>query len=208
MRWSVITGDIVASSGLNAAQLGAIMDTLRDASASIGSWHSGGDAESAALFARRAGDAWQIAVRAPALCLRASLYIQSAVIAHHDAHTRLAVATGDGTVPAGRTPDLNSASGPAFVDSGRLLSALPRHALMAHATGGALDAAFRLADHISQGWTQAQARSIHAMLPPGSGPRQSVAHRLGISRQAVDQSLRAAGFAALDAALRQIEAAP
>jgi hypothetical protein len=78
---------------------------------------------------------------------------------------------------------------------------------MAHAGGGALDAAFRLADHIAQGWTRAQARAVCAMLPPGAGPRRIAADRLGVSRQAVDQALRAAGFAAIEAALEQIEAA-
>lgn len=76
---------------------------------------------------------------------------------------------------------------------------------MGHASGGALNALILLADHISQGWTPAQARAIFTMLPPGAGPRRAVAERLGISRQAVDQALHAAGFPAIDAALTQIE---
>ena len=78
----------------------------------------------------------------------------------------------------------------------------------ARAACGALDAAFRLADHIAQGWTRAQARAVCAMLPPGAGPRRVAAERLNISRQAVDQALWAAGFPAIEAALEQIETAP
>ncbi len=109
-------------------------------------------------------------------------------------------------LPADPNVDLNSAHGPVFSQSGRLLEMLPDQTLMAHSSGGSLDAAFRLADHISRGWTQAQARAMAAMLPPDAGPRRVAADALGISRQAVDQALHAAGFPAIDAALKLIEA--
>ncbi len=133
-----------------------------------------------------------------------ALFVQAHVRAT-GATTRLAVATGEGKVPD--TLDLNSAHGPAFQDSGRLLEQLDSRTLMAHADGGALDATFRLADHIAQGWTQAQARALCLMLPPGAGPRRVAAKRLGISRQAVDQALNAAGYPALMDAISAVQAA-
>jgi hypothetical protein len=102
--------------------------------------------------------------------------------------------------------DANRGHGPAFVASGRLLTEIDGHARMAHASEGALGAATRLADHVAQGWTQAQARAMCEMLVPGAGPRTAAAERLGITRQAVNQALWSAGFPALDAALDMIEA--
>ncbi len=108
-------------------------------------------------------------------------------------------------MPEGTPKDINAAHGPAFTASGRLLSDMPRRARLSHAEGGATHAAFLLADHIASGWTQAQARAMKAVLPPGTGPRSDIAHRLGITRQAVDQALRAAGYSALSAAMKALE---
>ena len=142
----------------------------------------------------------------PAYSLRAALFIQASLRAcDQPVLSRIAVATGEGQLPEDTKKDLNSAYGEAFTASGRLLSDLPGPSLMAHASGGPIDAAFRLADHIATGWTQAQARAMAALLPPGAGPRRIAAERLGISRQAVDQALHAAGFPAVEAALEQIE---
>lgn len=207
MTWTVLTGDIVDSSNATQAWLDHAIGTLQTASSSIATWATPSGGATTSLFARRAGDGWQIAMDQPALALRAALYLQSQLKGNSEARTRIAVATGDGTLPSGPDPDLNSAHGPAFIASGRLLENLSGQTLMAHASGGALDAAFRLADHIAQGWTQAQARAVAAMLPPGSGPRRVAAETLGISRQAIDQALHAAGFPAIDAALDEIEAA-
>jgi hypothetical protein len=199
--FAVLTGDIVASTGLSPARLDAAMETLATATREISGWRPG----LVAGFGRRGGDAWQCAVSAPGLALRAALYF-TAVLRREgaDLSTRIAIATGQGALPG--DADTNRGHGPAFVASGRLLAEIDSHARMAHADGGALGAATRLADHVAQGWTPAQARAMSEMMPPGAGPRAAAARRLGITRQAVDQALWAAGFPALDAALEMIEA--
>ncbi len=200
MSYAVLTGDIVASSALTASALNATLNTLRAAATEIGNWPP----SPATAFARRGGDGWQVTLDRPALALRAALYLQARLLRADDtASTRIAIATGDGTIPP--NGDLNAAHGPAFTASGRALDDIPTHATMIHAAGGALAAATYLADHIAAGWTQAQARALCEMLPPGAGPRAAAAERLGISRQAVDQALRAAGYPALDAALGALE---
>ncbi len=198
-EFAVLTGDIVDSSSLGAAALDASMAALRDAAGALRGWPPG----MAAHFARRGGDGWQVALDRPALAFRAALYLQ-AVLRREDADraTRIALATGTGQLRGG---DLNAASGAAFTASGRLLDAIPRHALMAHAAGGAAAAALRLADHLAQQWTQAQARALCELLPPDPGPRSDAAERLGITRQAVDQALWAAGYPALIEALGYLE---
>lgn len=207
MIWTVFTGDIVNSTDLSASELDRVMSELNNACWQLSGWGHHDDDNTQSAFARRGGDGWQIALDRPKFALRAALFIQAQLRAMNEAYaTRIAVATGEGDLPPNANVDLNSAYGPVFRESGRLLDTLAGSTLLAHADGGPLDAAFKLADHISQGWTQAQARAVCAMLPPDSGPRRVAAEHLGISRQAVDQALRAAGFPAIEAALDQIEA--
>lgn len=218
MKWAVLTGDIVDSTAITPDALDAIMHDIQEVSWEASGWKHSGDNESVTGFARRGGDGWQIAINRPAYALRLSLYIKARLgLPDLDYATRIAAATGEGELPelmedSVNSPhglafqDLNSAHGPAFTASGRLLEDLTGHALMAHASGGALDAAFRLADQISRSWTQAQARSLCLMLPPGVGPRRVAAETLGISRQAVDQALNGAGYPAVMDALTALEA--
>ncbi|MEM6376452.1 MAG: MarR family transcriptional regulator [Pseudomonadota bacterium] len=210
MQWAVFTGDIVGSSSVSAQRLDGIMHVLEASCRDMSDWvepTEPGQTAAFAGFARRGGDGWQIALNRPKFCLRAAIYLQARIRANGEGDaTRIAVATGDGDPFRGQIVDPNSAHGPAFEKSGRLLQNLGSRTRLAFAGSGLLDASFRLADHISQGWTAAQARAVAAMLPPGSGPRRRVAEDLGISRQAVDQALNAAGFPAIDAALALIEA--
>lgn len=200
MRFAVLTGDLIASSKFSPAKLDAAMAALGDAVEHIGGWQD----SIVTGFARRGGDGWQCALSAPRLSLRAALYLRASL--RHlgkDHATRIAIAEGEGILPADRDP--NGAHGPGFIDSGRLLEALPSRTGMAHDAGGALGAAVRLADHISQGWTPAQARATALMLPPPDRSRADAAKSLGITRQAINQALWAAGYPALEEALALIE---
>ncbi len=217
MKWAVLTGDIVASSAMSADELDEVILNIQGASLDGSHWKFVDGNSNLTGFARRGGDGWQIAISAPSFALRFGLYLRARLKSlNADYSSRIAVSVGDGVLPVIRgrgvinpssfeLSDLNSAHGPAFTASGRLMEALDGHTLMAHASGGAIDATFRLADHISQGWTQAQARSLCLMLPPGAGPRRVAAETLGISRQAVDQALNGAGYPALIDALEAIE---
>ena len=199
---SVLTGDLIDSSKLSPAQLDGAMQALAEGAQDITRWAP----DMVSGFARSGGDGWQFAVSKQILTVRISLYLR-AVLRRQGKRvsTRIAIASGPGTLPPDGNP--NAASGPAFTASGRLLGTLSGpHASMAHASGGALHALVLLADHISQGWTPAQARALCQMLPPNSGTHAQAAQQLGISRQAVDQALAAAGYHALTEALEALEA--
>ncbi|MFW2541903.1 MarR family transcriptional regulator [Primorskyibacter sp. 2E107] len=197
MLFTVLTGDIVASTALDASELDATLDAVRGASVLVSQW---GAPDPVTGFARRGGDGWQIAFTDFARSLRAALLVQAYIRRLGKGRaTRIAIATGEGTLPASGDP--NAAHGTAFVTSGRLLETMPPERLMDHADGGARAATVLLADRIAQGWTPAQARAMAEILPPGSGPHSAVASLLGITRQAVDQALTAAGWPAMDAAL-------
>lgn len=199
---AVLTGDIVGSTALPLAEQEALMEALAAAAGVMAAWHG-----RPLLFTRQRGDGWQVMLARPALALRSALAFQSAVRQRGKGlATRISIATGSGD--AGPGPDLNSATGPAFVASGRGLDAMAPPEQIRHAAGGALGAAVRLADHIAQGWTAAQARALHPMLDPLTPPRHAdIARALGITHQAVTQALERAGHAPLAAALQMIEAA-
>lgn len=197
---AVLTGDIVQSMRMDAASLSNALEYLDNLSSRIAVWQTPAQP---AMFTRNRGDGWQIVVPQPELALRAALYLQAGLVSRHDGmRSRISIATGPGSLP--RDGDLNAASGAAFVASGRALDAM-KGAQMVYAAGGALGAATRLADHIAQGWTVAQARAVHHMLWPRDRTRVAVAAEIGVTRQAVDKALHSAGFPALDDALAMIE---
>lgn len=198
---AVLTGDLIDSTDLPAPKLETAFAALRDAAGRIARWQPHG---SSTRFTRTRGDGWQICLAQPHLALRAALCMRAALRSHGKMlETRISIATGHGALP--ENGDLNSAHGPAFTASGRGLDTLSGHAAMEHADGGALAAAVRLADHISQGWTPAQARAVHLMLWPRDRIRATAAAELEITRQAVNQALWGAGFPALADALDRIE---
>lgn len=202
---AVLTGDIVNSSALPAKELDLAMETLDRATRHFSDWQAG-SRDLTTAFARRGGDGWQAVLETPELALRAALFLRATLIEKGPFQTRIAIAAGKGSLTDKAREDPNYGHGPAFTQSGRLLEKLPRNSLMQHAQGGPLCAAFLLADHIAQEWTQAQAAAMALALPPMHKTQQDIAEHLGISRQAVAQSLKSAGYAAISAALDLIEA--
>lgn len=197
----VLTGDLVGSTELTSTALDSALKTLEKLADDLSGWQT--PHHDTRLTLSR-GDGWQLVLHDAALGLRAALYLQSGLMSHHNGlQSKIAMANGAGTLPD--KGGLNAANGPAFTASGRALDTL-KGALMVHAAGGAMGAAVRLADHIAQGWTEAQARAVHVMLWPQSRTQAEAAQIIGISRQAVGQALHGAGFAALEQALALIEA--
>lgn len=196
MTYAVLTGDFIDSTALPPARLDAAMTVLQSAATDARGWPGVTDAH----FSRRGGDGWQIALAPPLLGLRLVLYLTARLRRDTDGlRSRIALAEGAGTMPD--SGDTNAAHGPAFTASGRLLEDLPRGTGLGHAAGGPQAATLILADHLATHWTEAQARALCEVLPPEAGPRSAAAERLGISRQAVDQALKSAGFGALAPAL-------
>ncbi|MBF9036837.1 hypothetical protein HKCCE2091_21595, partial [Rhodobacterales bacterium HKCCE2091] len=142
---AVLTGDIVASTDLGAEGLAATMHALNAAAGTL-SDRTG----AATAFARRGGDGWQMVIDRPLFAFRATLYCAAVVRRLEDGRaTRIAVATGDGTLPPGGDP--NAGHGPAFTASGRALDDMDRHTRLARTGDPAEAAAWRLADEIVAG---------------------------------------------------------
>lgn len=198
---AVITGDLVASGAMSPDQLADAMTTLANSATAQAGWH-----DAPLHFSRHRGDGWQVALPRPELALRAALHFRASLRALDDTFdSYISIATG----PMATTmQDLNSRNDPVFVTSGRGLDQLKQHdpQRMTHANGGAAQSATILADHLTQGWTRAQATAILPLLPPDSDTTlTAIAQSLGKSRQTVTKSLHSAGWQALHPALNAFE---
>ncbi len=204
MAIAVITGDLVKSTGLPEGRVAVAFEALKTAADQISRWH---DPATPTSFSRNRGDGWQLVLADPRLALRAALFLRAALRSRgKDLATRMAVGIAAGAPPG--TTDLNLATGPAFVAAGHALDTMkPPVELRVVSDNRALEAVFRLADHLSRGWTQKQAATLVPMLAPGGATQQTVAEQQQVTRQAVGQALRSAGYDAISDALRLIEGA-
>ncbi len=202
---AVLTGDLLGSTNLNASQIEAAFEALGTCASMIENW-SGGSLH----FTRQKGDGWQAVLRKPEFALRAAMCLRAALRQAGAAfETYISIATGP--APDHIAPDLNTMNHPLFIQSGRQLDTLKDNAkadgiLIRDWMMSYTQATGVLADHISQGWTPAQAAAILAVLRPNTDPSYTeVAERLGKSRQVVTKSLKAAGKAPLLSALQTLE---
>ena len=194
MAVCVLTGDIVGSTDLTSAQQRQVMDAVGQAFEDLADGNG-------PTFDTYRGDGWQMSFPTVGLGLRYALYIRALLRSkHEDFETRIAIAEHHG-----ETRRSHRIATP-FTQSGRSLDAMPDDVLLSHASGGPLQAATLLADRISRGWTNAQAKAIRYLLPPDADLTQKViARHLGISRQAVGQALDAAAYPVIKRALAAIE---
>lgn len=199
---TVLTGDIVKSSRLEAARLNEVISALQTAADQARSWDGAG---AAAHFTRFRGDGWQCL--AGPHTLRTALFLRASVrVLGRGFDTRISLGIGPGTVE-GR--DLSDSSGPAFELSGHGLDTMPRGARWAISGPSVtrqIEAVFTLCEELSRGWTPPQAAVLREVLPPGSGTQAEIGLHLGISQQMVAKHLAASGFRALDLAITVMEA--
>lgn len=202
-RIAVLTGDIVGSTDLGPKQLEDALTALRHCADIQAEWVG-----TTLHFTRHRGDGWQVVLAKPQYGLRSALAFRAALRAQNpDFDSYIAIAAGDG--PANIATNLNDETSRVFVESGQGLDdllATRAPIRMLHQSRGAHDAATILADHISQGWTQAQAAAILPKLAPDTNVTiTEIAQMLGKSRQAVTKSLKAAGYDAIDLALEALD---
>lgn len=200
---AVLTGDLVNSRGMSAAQVDAAMDTLEKAASDIAD-----DMRIEACFARHRGDGWQVFLSEGHAGLRAALRLMACLTAtHKGAATRIGIGLGPATVPTDRA--LAAASGPAFVQAGDSLADQDRATRLSLTpdAGDAFGAVSLLLGWQAQQWTAAQAQALYHALQFQPITQEEIADRIGgITRQAVQNRLSGTGLNAIEAALRAFEA--
>ena len=202
---AVLTGDIVRSSRLTAAELDRAMAALGRGSDQAASW--GGHP---ARFTRFRGDGWQCLAPSPRLALRTALVLKAHLRREgRQFDTRIAIGIGAAELPA--AGDLAAASGPALRLAGHGLDAMRRSARLVIGweypppDAAKVEAIFALVDEIARRWTPAQAAILTHVLTLKGATQVGVAAELGMAQPTVAGHLRSAGTAALEAALAAVE---
>jgi hypothetical protein len=193
---AVLTGDIVKSTTLTRNQRNALFAALRSGAAAVGALQ-----DEPPRFERFGGDSWQM-LATPRFALRASLLMRAHIRQESKAfETRISV--GIGAVEPLAPEGLGASDGPAFQASGRGLKALKGGQYFSINTPEL--PIYILADQISKGWTQAQARVLCKSLTRPHPTQDSLASYLGVSRMTVRNHQIAAGAPALLAVLDMLE---
>ena len=189
---AVLTGDLIASTGLPPAQTESAMAALRSAADASGTLH----------FTRFRGDGWQVLLPHPQSALRTAFRLTAALAA---AETGLAtrIAIGFGTARPGT--GLADATGTAFTRSGRALDHMPRKQRWAISGGPDLPAwipaTIALAEWHAARWTAGQAAVVAEWLDPADRTQEDRATRMGLTRQAWKARFDGSGIGAWQPAL-------
>lgn len=187
---ALLTGDIVASRHSTPQALTAFIDQIKVS------------CPPPLMTDRHRGDGWQVLVPDAAQALDTALRLRADLRATGTTlTTRIAIGIGPAHVPS--PPDLGAGHGLAFEASGEALNQMPRGTTLAIDTSAspALSALVGLLDFLSSGWTKAQAAVLAKALGPTPPTQDEIAKALGITRQAVQQHLRATGYHRLQTAL-------
>ncbi len=193
---AILTGDLIGSTRAPSDAVELSMATIQTCAQRIGPRTD---------FTRSRGDGWQIRLVVPGDCLWACLLILAELRAEPRAlGCRIAVGIGDEYPTNAAT--LSTAMGPAFTASGRALDRMKPDRLL-EIDGIGIDPfrklALTVAADLSKRWTQAQAQAMALKLDPDSladdrPSNETIAQRLGITRQAVDARLKAADYPLLE----------
>ncbi len=211
---AILTGDLIGSTAATPEAVERSMRIIADCARDIGERTN---------FTRYRGDGWQMRVVQPGDCLWACLLILARLRADDLAlGCRIAVGIDEEFKPD--ASDLSTAMGPAFTASGRALDQMKPGALLAlagkspkhhegpkdtHKTAENVKIdtfrklAFTVAAELAGRWTGGQAEAVALKLHPDSPANErlsneTVAKRLGITRQAVDARLKSADYHILD----------
>ncbi len=186
-NYAVLTGDIIKSSQLPDGGLSRIFENLQTAADLLTAWQG-----QPAFLTRNRGDGWQM-VATPDMALR-TMFIARAAVRMTDKRfdTRVALSIGAGTIDG---TDLADAAGPAFTASGQALETMPkRRSFAVDPSGGTTDAILRLSEEIIGRWTDTQAAIALSALNPSRPTQSELAAHFGISQQAIQQTIDAAGI--------------
>lgn len=191
---AVLTGDLIASTEAGPAATDAtiaVIETVANAESKVD--------QAEVRFSRFRGDGWQIYCSDPTRVYRIAVLVLANVHSHPDLpKSRMSAACG--SVSYLPESGLASASGDAFVLSGRGLDTIKRRKVVYSQIDGKGDwkaALFRQLEWQAFRWSPEQAQAIALAFrqdPPHPGKS---AEELGISRQAFSARLDGAGYSPL-----------
>jgi hypothetical protein len=220
--FAVLSGDVIRSAALTTSELDIVRTTVLQSVEQIRKWRRGivqGNAE----FFR--GDAWQVLLHRPELCLRAAVCIRARLRAVTNRDTRVAI--GIGPVNQIRPRRISTSTGEAFELSGHALDQLTIYQDMTcdiPASAGVVRSWLPIVCHLCDAqirqWTQRQAEICHLAATPaamhvtdgglqiGDFTHEEIGQRLSppVAKQTVTRALSGAHWRAIGAAIHQCEA--
>ncbi len=207
-RIAVLTGDVVASTGLPTGALKTVLDEIAQAFATMQSWEPGIRGVGPDIFR---GDSWQVALDNPRWALRAAVHVRARLIARGVADTRIGI--GIGGFEGALSQPVSHLSGEAFMLSGQALDGIgkKRLALAAPDTGDDTTAfaatIVELCDTFVSGWTSRQAEFVAQAMRPDNPTLETIGKNAAgdATVQAVSQHLKRAHWPVLKHALTTLE---
>jgi hypothetical protein len=216
-QYAVLTGDLVKSSKLSAAQSKKAMERLRKAADKFGQTCPESTVGRLDTFRH---DSWQMLLAKPELGLRAAVFLRAALKLHSDAKVKYdtRISIGIGTVESISKRRISDSRGEAFTWSGKGLDAMDAEglvfALPQQATPRDLWAAkiaVPLFDCIVGDWTATESRAVYGALMgwtqeetakqwPGDDTRSEPP-----TRQAVAKALSRAHWTTVESVLKTVE---
>ena len=199
---AVLTGDIVGSTRLSQGQLEQALAQIRQTAADFAEWS---DPEQDPRFTRYRGDGWQFYLLWPKLAVRAAVVIQAHLLSK-SVESRISI--GIGSAASLGTTDLGDAAGAAFERSGRGLDKMEGTSRLSIVGEGIAPQDGMITDLLAERmarWTAAQAEASARMLMFSTPTFQELGDEFGISPQAVNDRLRAAGYHTIRSVLNRWE---
>lgn len=207
-HYAILTGDIVGSSELSAAQRKKLLTALQDTSKELRSLYKDVIPFDADIFR---GDSWQLLVTQPNLSLRIALLFRSTLkgkmeIRNFDSKIFIGIGSID-SLPGKR---VSLGSGQAFVLSGRGLEKLKNYRMgidyPAFGKNDYLKLVIQLVDVFASNWTVKQSIAVSGALK--GWPQQKIAESWGddkLTQQAVHKHLLSAFWLPIEEVLEKIE---
>lgn len=207
--YSVVTGDVIASSRLSTANRRTLHEAMTATSASLQKAFKKDLLAEVDIFS---GDSWQMVLTAPVLALRAALFYRAGLLARMESHQfdiRMALAIGTiDFIPGNR---VSQGDGEAFQLSGRAIEAMGKGANMRlrfprRPEESMLDVVVQLIDSLAARWSDKQALAVTGALRGWKQSRIAKScWKPPISQQAVAQHLDRAAWSSVDIGLRFFE---
>ncbi|MDE0682829.1 MAG: hypothetical protein OXI63_07945 [Candidatus Poribacteria bacterium] len=215
--YSVLTGDLVDSSKLTSDESRNAMQWLREAARKFNDLHPQSIEGELDTFRH---DTWQLLMGRPFLCLRAAVFMRTALMLHSTTKAKYdsRISIGIGEVEMIAESRVSDSRGPAFLISGKNLDTMGRNRLVCEvqdrdSTALALvgSVVVPLLDCVVTDWTSTEAHavsgslegltqeSIAQLLPPN--PRTERA----VTRQAVSDSLERGYWRTVESVLNDLE---
>ncbi|MBL4918297.1 hypothetical protein [Szabonella alba] len=197
----VLTGDLIRATGASDREVERTFENLESLFEQIEGWPW--EPHQPSRFTRFRGDGWHAILYSPERVLTAALYLFACLRTSEDTlATRISIGIGD--IAFAGTTDLSDARGTAFIHSGRALDEMPRGHWLSVSGAGVTPlhrATCLLIAERATRWSVEQANAVSFALSPAVATQSDIAERLGVSTQAVNARLTAAGFQTIRQAL-------